>query len=49
MVFCAEWVVEDEKISSDDIQKREYESPIKAISIKTLMETRRKKNPLLPK
>lgn len=37
----------DEPTTSDDIQKREFESPIKSISIKTLMEKRRAKNPLL--
>ncbi|ARF09776.1 hypothetical protein Indivirus_3_25 [Indivirus ILV1] len=36
-----------EEVSDDEIQKREYKSPIKAISIKTLIEKRREKNPLI--
>lgn len=35
--------------SSDNKSKREYEAPTHSISIKTLMEKRRAKNPLLPK
>lgn len=32
-----------------DNTKREYKAPVLSISIKTLMEKRREKNPLLPK
>ena len=39
----------DKDNSNKDISKREYKTPSLSISIKTLMEKRREKNPLLQK